>query len=141
MPTPDPEMQQEETMDLEAIRTDNAPVPRGPYNQAIRAGNTIYLAGQIPIDPSTNEVVKGGIEEQTRRVLENIKAILEAAGASMDRVVKTTIFLQDVADFPQMNAVYAQYFTGTTPARSTVQVAALPGPGVRLQVDAIAVTS
>jgi 2-iminobutanoate/2-iminopropanoate deaminase len=126
-------------MDLELIRTANAPVPRGPYNQAVRVGDTIYVAGQIPIDPSTNEVVKGGIEEQTRRVLDNIKAIVEAAGSSMDRVVKTTIFLLDVADFPQMNAVYAEYFTATAPARSTVQVAALPGPGVRLQVDAVAV--
>jgi 2-iminobutanoate/2-iminopropanoate deaminase len=128
-------------VDLEQIKTDNAPVPRGPYNQAIRVGDTIYVAGQIPIDPSTNEVVKGGIEEQTRRVLDNIKAILEAAGSSMDRVVKTTIFLLDVADFPQMNAVYAGYFTGIAPARSTVQVAALPGAGVRLQVDAIAVSA
>jgi 2-iminobutanoate/2-iminopropanoate deaminase len=126
-------------VDLQQVKTDNAPVPRGPYNQAVRVGDTIYVAGQIPIDPSTNEVVKGGIEEQTRRVLDNIKAIVEAAGSSMDRVVKTTIFLLDVADFPQMNAVYAEYFTATAPARSTVQVAALPGPGVRLQVDAVAV--
>ena len=126
-------------MDPQAVKTDKAPLPRGPYNQAVRVGDTIYVAGQIPIDPATNQVVEGGIEEQTRRVMENIKAILEAASASMDRVVKTTIFLLDVGEFAQMNAVYAEYFTGITPARSTVQVAALPGAGVRLQIDAIAV--
>lgn len=126
-------------MNPEAIRTDRAPVPRGPYNQAVRAGDTIYVAGQIPIDPATNQVVEGGIEAQTHRVMENIKAILEAAGSGLDRVVKTTIFLLDVAEFAQMNAVYAEYFTNVAPARATVQVAALPGAGVRLQVDAIAV--
>ncbi len=126
-------------MDLQSIQTDRAPVPRGPYNQAVRVGDTIYVAGQIPIDPATNEVVAGGIEAQTRRVLDNIRAILEAAGLSMDRVVKTTIFLADVDEFAQVNAVYGEYFTGVTPARSTVQVAALPGAGARLQIDAIAV--
>ena len=126
-------------MDLQAIKTDRAPLPRGPYNQAVRVGDTIYVAGQIPIDPTTNQVVEGGIEVQTRRVLDNLTAILEAAGSSLDRVVKTTIFLLDVGEFAQMNAVYAEYFTGTAPARSTVQVAALPGAGVRLQIDAIAV--
>ncbi len=125
-------------MDPQAVRTDRAPVPRGPYNQAVRIGDTIYVAGQIPVDPATNQVVEGGIEAQTRRVLENIKAILEAAGSSLDRVAKTTIFLLDVNEFAAMNAVYAEYFTGVAPARSTVQVAALPGTGVRLQMDAIA---
>ena len=126
-------------MEPQPIKTDQAPVPRGPYNQAIRVGDTIYVAGQIPVDPSTNQVVEGGIEAQTRRVLDNIRAILEAAGSSLDRVVKTTIFLVDVNDFAAMNAVYAEYFSGVAPARSTVQVAALPGAGVRLQIDAIAV--
>jgi len=125
-------------MEPQPIRTDRAPVPRGPYNQAIRVGDTIYVAGQIPVDPLTNQVVEGGIEAQTRRVLDNIRAILEAAGSSLDRVVKTTIFLVDVNDFAAMNAVYAEYFSAVAPARSTVQVAALPGAGVRLQVDAIA---
>jgi 2-iminobutanoate/2-iminopropanoate deaminase len=125
-------------VDHRAIKTDRAPIPRGPYNQAIRVGDTIYVAGQIPVDPATNQVVEGGIEAQTRRVLDNIRAILEAAGSSLDRVVKTTIFLVDVDDFAAMNAVYAEYFSGVAPARSTVQVAALPGAGVRLQVDAIA---
>ena len=126
-------------MDPQAVKTDKAPLPRGPYNQAVRVGDTIYVAGQIPIDPTTNQVVEGGIEVQTRCVLDNVAAILEAAGSSLDRVVKTTIFLLDVGEFAQMNAVYAEYFTGITPARSTVQVAALPGAGVRLMIDAIAV--
>ncbi|MBA2448671.1 MAG: RidA family protein [Chloroflexi bacterium] len=126
-------------MDPQAVKTDKAPLPRGPYNQAVRVGDTIYVAGQIPIDPTTNQVVEGGIEVQTRRVLDNVAAILEEAGSSLDRVVKTTIFLLDVGEFAQMNAVYAEYFTGITPARSTVQVAALPGAGVRLMIDAIAV--
>ena len=125
-------------MELQAVKTDKAPQPRGPYNQAVRVGHTIYVAGQIPVDPATNQVVDGGIETQTRRVLDNIRAILEAAGSSLDRVVKTTIFLADVNDFAAMNAVYGEYFTAVAPARSTVQVAALPGAGVRLQVDAIA---
>jgi len=129
----------EAEMEHRAIRTDRAPVPRGPYNQAIRVGETIYVAGQIPVDPATNQVVEGGVEAQARQVLDNVRAILEAAGSSMDRVVKTTIFLVDVGDFAAVNAVYAEYFTGTAPARSTVQVAALPGAGARLQIDAIAV--
>jgi len=110
-------------VDPQAVKTDKAPLPRGPYNQAVRIGDTIYVAGQIPIDPTTNQVVEGGIEVQTRRILDNIAAILQEAGSSLDRVVKTTIFLLDVGEFAQMNAVYAEYFTGTAPARSTVQVA------------------
>jgi reactive intermediate/imine deaminase len=125
-------------MDLQPIETDRAPIPRGPYSQAIRAGETIYVAGQVPVDPGTNQIVVGDAAAQARRVFENIKAILEAAGASMGRVVKTTIFLVDVNDFAAVNAVYAEYFTGTLPARSTVAVAALPGGGAKLQVDAIA---
>ena len=125
-------------MELQPIKTDRAPVPRGPYNQAVRVGDTIYVAGQIPIDPATNQVVEGGIEVQGRRVLDNVRAILEAAGSSLDRVVKTTIFMVDVGEFAQLNAIYAEYFTGVTPARSTVQVAALPGGGVRVMIDAIA---
>lgn len=126
-------------MELQPIRTDRAPIPRGPYNQAIRAGDTIYVAGQIPVDPATNRIVDGAAAAQARQVFENLKAILEAAGVSLDRVVKTTIFLADVDDFAAVNAVYAEYFTGTLPARSTVAVAALPGGGAKLQVDAIAV--
>jgi 2-iminobutanoate/2-iminopropanoate deaminase len=126
-------------MELQPIKTDRAPIPRGPYSQAIRAGDTIYVAGQIPVDPSTNQIVEGDAAAQARRVFENIKVILEVAGASIDRVVKTTIFLADVNDFAAVNAVYAEYFGGTLPARSTVAVAALPGGGAKLQVDAIAV--
>lgn len=125
-------------MELQSIKTDRAPIPRGPYNQAIRAGDTIYVAGQIPVDPVTNRIVDGDAGAQARQVFENIKAILEAAGTSLDRVVKTTIFLADVDDFAAVNAVYAEYFT-SQPARSTVAVAALPGGGAKLQVDAIAV--
>lgn len=125
-------------MDLQPIKTEHAPIPRGPYSQAIRAGDTIYVAGQMPVDPATNLIVEGDAAVQARRVFENIAAILTAAGASMDRVVKTTIFLTDVNDFAAVNAVYAEYFT-SMPARSTVQVAALPGGGAKLQVDAIAV--
>lgn len=125
-------------MDLQPIQTDKAPVPRGPYNQAVRVGDTIYVAGQIPIDPATNLVVEGDIVVQGRRVLDNVKAILEAAGSSLDRVARTTIFMVDVGEFAQLNAIYAEYFTGVTPARSTVQVAALPGAGVRVMIDAIA---
>ena len=125
-------------MELQPIKTENAPIPRGPYNQAIRVGDTVYVAGQMPIDPSTNQIVEGDAAVQARRVFENIAAILEAAGTSIGRVVKTTIFLTDVADFAAVNAVYAEFFT-SLPARSTVGVAALPGGGAKLQVDAIAV--
>ena len=125
-------------MEIQPIKPDQPPVPRGPYNQAVRVGDTIYVAGQIPIDPATNHVVEGGIEVQGRRVLDNVKAILEAAGSSLDRVVKTTIFMVDVGEFAQLNAIYAEYFTDVTPARSTVQVAALPGGAVRVMIDAIA---
>jgi reactive intermediate/imine deaminase len=127
-------------MELQPVKTESAPVPRGPYNQAVRVGDTVYVAGQMPLDPATNQLVEGDAATQARRVFENIKAIVEAAGSSMERVVKTTIFLTDVGDFAAVNAVYAEFFTGTLPARSTVGVAALPGGGAKLQVDAIAIT-
>jgi reactive intermediate/imine deaminase len=126
-------------MELQPVKTESAPIPRGPYNQAVRVGDTIYVAGQMPLDPSTNLLVDGDAATQARRVFENIKAIVEAAGSSMDRVVRTTIFLTNVSDFAAVNTVYAEYFTGTLPARSTVGVAALPGNGAKLQVDAIAI--
>jgi 2-iminobutanoate/2-iminopropanoate deaminase len=120
------------------ISTLSAPAPVGPYQQAVRTGNLVFTAGQIPLDPQTNQLVTGGIENQTQRVLENLKAILEAAGTSLDRVVKTTVFLHDMNDFPAMNAVYARYFsTATAPARSTVQVARLP-KDVAVEIEAIA---
>ena len=123
--------------DIQAITSDRAPIPRGPYSPAIRAGGMVFVAGQVPLDPATNQPVAGSIEEQTRRVMENIAAILEAAGSSLDRVVKATIFLADIGDFAAVNGVYASYFTGTPPARSTV-AGALPS-GFRLMIDAIAV--
>ena len=123
--------------DIQAITTDRAPIPRGPYSPAIRAGGMVFVAGQVPLDPATNAPVEGSIEEQTRRVLDNMKAILDAAGSSLDRVVKVTIFLADIGDFAAVNGVYATYFTGTPPARSTV-AGALPS-GFRLMIDAIAV--
>ena len=123
--------------DIQAITTDRAPIPRGPYSLAIRAGGMVFVAGQVPLDPATNQPVLGGIEEQTRRVMDNIAAILEAAGSSLDRVVKATIFLADIGDFAAVNGVYAEYFRGTPPARSTV-AGTLPS-GFRLMIDAIAV--
>jgi reactive intermediate/imine deaminase len=126
-------------MELQPVKTESAPIPRGPYSQAVRVGDTIYVAGQMPLDPVTNLLVDGDAATQARRVFENIKAIVEAAGSSMDRVVKTTIFLTNVSDFAAVNTVYAEFFTGTLPARSTVGVAALPGNGAKLQVDAIAI--
>lgn len=122
---------------LEAILTENAPAPIGPYNQAIRAGGLLFCSGQIPLDPETGEIVPGGIEAQTRRVMQNIEAVLRAAGASFAQVVKTTIFLIDMNDFRNVNAIYGEYFTPTPPARSTVAVAALPR-GSRVEIEVIA---
>lgn len=120
------------------ISTDKAPAPVGPYQQAVCANHLIFTAGQIPIDPKTGNLLTGPIGEQTRQVLENLKTILEAGGSSLDRVVKTTVFLKDMNDFPKMNAVYAEYFRAEiAPARSTVQVARLP-KDVAVEIEAIA---
>ncbi|PJF48342.1 MAG: RidA family protein [Chloroflexi bacterium] len=108
------------------IHTDAAPKAIGPYSQAIVAGGLVFCSGQVPIDPATGELVPGGIEEQTHRSLCNLKAVLEAAGSGLDRVLKTTVFLQHMGDFAAMNAVYATYFPDNPPARSTVEVARLP---------------
>ena len=114
-------------MERTIIKTPNAPLPIGPYSQAVSAsGRMIFLAGQIAIDPATNAPVQGGIEIQTRRVCDNIGAILKEAGTSFANVVKTTVFLKDMNDFAAMNQVYGEYFAGSNPARSTVQVARLP---------------
>jgi 2-iminobutanoate/2-iminopropanoate deaminase len=121
------------------ITTDLAPAAIGPYSQGVRMGNLIFTAGQIPLDPVTQQVVPGGIAEQTTRVLENLKAILEEAGSSLDRVIKATVFLKDLNDFAAMNTVYASYLAvdGEAPARSTVEVSHLPR-NVLVEIDLIA---
>lgn len=113
-------------MAKEVVRSDRAPLPIGPYSQAIRAGGLLYLSGQIALDPATGQFLASDIKAQTRRVLQNLAAVLEAAGSSMDRVVKTTVFLKDINDFGAMNEEYQNVFRELPPARSTVQVARLP---------------
>jgi 2-iminobutanoate/2-iminopropanoate deaminase len=108
------------------VNSDRGPKPIGPYSQAVKINGLLYLSGQIPLDPKTNEMITGDIKAQTERVLENIKGILESAGSNLHHVVKTTVFLKDMNEFPAMNEVYAKYFTSAHPARSTVQVARLP---------------
>jgi len=124
-------------MNREPVQTDNAPKAIGPYEQAIKANGFIYTAGQIPIDPKTGNFVEGGIAAQTRQVLENLKAVLEAGESSLDRVVKATVFLKNMADFGAMNDVYTQYLGGAKPARSTVAVAELPR-GALIEIDLVA---
>ncbi len=119
------------------IKTDRAPQAIGPYSQAILTGDFIFISGQVPIDPKTGEMIVGSIKDQTKQVLENVKAVLEAAGSSLDQVVKTTVFLQDMNDFAQMNEVYASYFNPPYPARSTIQVARLPREA-KIEIEAIA---
>jgi 2-iminobutanoate/2-iminopropanoate deaminase len=124
-------------MTREAVQTDSAPKAIGPYAQAIKANGFLYTAGQIPIDPKTGNFVEGGITNQTRQVLENLKAVLEAGGSSLDRVVKATVFLKNMADFAAMNEVYGQYLGSAKPARSTVAVADLPR-GALIEIDFVA---
>ena len=124
--------------ELKRIQTDKAPHAIGPYSQGIVAGNMLYTAGQIALDPTTGELVGGDIAAQTRRVLDNLSAILQAAGSSLDRVVKTTVYLSDMGEFTAMNEVYSTYFSAHKPARSTVQAARLPRD-VKVEIDAIAV--
>ena len=119
------------------VATDQAPAAVGPYSQAVRAGGLVFTAGQISIDPASGKLVGRDIQEQTRRVLQNLQAVLDAAGASMADVVKTTVFLKDMGDFQAMNEVYAQFFTENPPARSAVQVVALP-LGVDIEIEAVA---
>ncbi len=122
------------------IATEYAPAAIGPYAQAIAAGDFIFCSGQIPLDPTTNTIVEGAIEIQTRRVLDNLTAVLQAGGSSLEQVVKTTIFLADMGDFATVNGVYAEYFGANPPARSTVQVARLPRD-VGIEIEAIALRS
>lgn len=120
------------------IRSDDAPDPVGPYSQAVRAGPWIFASGQIPLDPATGRLVDGEIEDQTRRVLENLSAVLVAGGASLGDVVRATVYVTDLSLFPRINAVYGEFFTNEpAPARATVQVAALP-LGAQVEIDAIA---
>ena len=121
----------------ETVSTDKAPKAIGPYAQAIKAGKFIYTAGQIPIDPQSGNLIAGGIAEQTRQVLENLKAVLEAAGSSLEKVVKATVFLKNMADFTVLNEVYGEYLGAAKPARSTVAVAELPR-GALVEIDFVA---
>jgi len=122
----------------ETVRTEAAPAAIGPYSQAVRKGGLLFLSGQIPLDPSSGKVVEGDAAAQTRRVLENLSAVLHAAGAGLGDVVKTTVYLRDMNDFAAMNEVYAEFFPREAPARAAVQVARLP-KDVAVEIDAIAV--
>jgi len=124
-------------MPKQVIRTEEAPPAIGPYSQAVVAGGLVFAAGQIPLDPHTGQPVPGDVRVQTRRVLENLKAVLLAAGSSMDKVVKTTVFLRDLGDFGAMNEIYGEYFRENPPARSTVQVARLPRDAA-VEIEALA---
>ena len=126
-------------MSKRIVRTEQAPQAIGPYSQAVVAGGFVYVAGQLALDPNTGQLVPGDVRIQTKRVMENIKAILEGAGSSMAGVVKTTVFLRDLNDFGAMNEIYGSYFQEDPPARSTVQVAKLPREGaVEIEVVAVA---
>ncbi len=120
------------------IATDEAPAAVGPYSQGVQVGKLIFTAGQGGLDPATGRLVEGGIEAQTRQTLKNLSSILQAAGSSLSQVVKTTVFLQNIADFQTMNRVYAEFFADHPPARSTVQVAALP-LGALVEIEAVAI--
>jgi 2-iminobutanoate/2-iminopropanoate deaminase len=123
--------------ELRAISTPDAPAAIGPYAQAVVSDGWIFASGQIPLDPATMELIEGGIEEQTHRVLKNLKAVLEAAGGGLDTVVKTTVFLSDMGNFVAMNGVYAEYFGDHRPARAAIQAAALP-KYVDVEIEAVA---
>jgi 2-iminobutanoate/2-iminopropanoate deaminase len=122
---------------LQAVATDKAPKAVGPYSQAIKTDNLIFCSGQIPLDPATGSLVSGTIGEQTRRVLTNLSNVLASAGSDLNKVVKTTVFLRDMKDFEEMNAVYSEFFTQQKPARSTIAVAGLP-KNANIEIEAIA---
>src|SRR5690606_6260680 len=124
-------------MTKKVVQTEKAPKAIGPYSQAIRTDAMVFTAGQIALDPATMELIPGGVEEQTRQVLTNLSHVLEAAGSSLGHVVKTTVFLKDMADFPKMNAVYSEFFAENPPARSTIAVAGLPKGGL-VEIEAVA---
>jgi len=125
-------------MSRQIIHTDHAPAAIGPYSQAVKSGQTVFLSGQIPLNPVTGEVVEGGIEAQARRAFDNLKAVVEAAGGTLDQVVRLGLYLTDLGQFAAVNAVMAEYFAAPYPARSTIEVAGLP-KGVAFEVDAILV--
>ena len=127
-------------MTKKVIQTEKAPKAIGPYSQAIQAGNFLFLSGQIPLNPKTGELIQGDIREQTQQVLENIKRILESQGLRMENMVKSTIFLKDIANFNQVNEVYGNYFPSSPPARSTVEVSKLPR-NAEIEIETIAVIS
>lgn len=121
------------------IKMETAPKPVGPYNMAVKAGDFVFTAGQIPLDPQTGEIIKGGITEQTQQAIKNLKSVLKDAGTSLDNIVKTTVFLKNMGDFAAMNAVYAEYFNAeTAPARSTVEAARLPKDAL-VEIECVAV--
>ncbi len=123
---------------IERLSPPGVAAPRGPYSPAVRAGGFIYVSGQVPVDPVTNQTVTGDVKAETRQVLSNIQRILEGCGASMNDVVKCGVFLTDVKDFAAMNEVYAEFFGAAKPARTTVAVAALPLAGAKVEIDAVA---
>jgi 2-iminobutanoate/2-iminopropanoate deaminase len=127
-------------MERKIVSTTSAPAAIGPYSQAIQAGGFLFVSGQIPIDPDSGELVKGDIQAETRQVLDNLRAILEAAGSSMDQVVKTTLYIADMDAFGMINDIYAGYFAAQPPARACVQVARLP-KDVQIEIEAVAMTS
>ena len=124
-------------MSMRMISTDKAPKAIGPYSQGIAASGLLFLSGQVPLDPGTGQLVQGTVQDEVTRVMDNLKAVLEAAGSGLPRVVRTTVYLTSLEDFAAMNEVYARYFGDHRPARSTVQVSALPR-GARVEIDAIA---
>jgi 2-iminobutanoate/2-iminopropanoate deaminase len=120
------------------LNTENAPAPIGPYNQAVKSGHLLYTSGQIPVDPATGQLAEGGIREQTIQVLENLKAVVEAAGSTLEDAIKATVFLADMGDFPEVNRIYGEYFIEeNAPARSTIGVAALP-LGALVEIELVA---
>ncbi len=127
-------------MQKNIIQTNEAPAAIGPYSQAVKAGNLLFVSGQIPLNPKTGNLITDGIEEETHRVMKNIEAILEAANTTFHNVVKTTIFLKSMDDFAKVNAVYASYFTGNFPARETVEVSRLP-KDAKVEISVIASTT
>lgn len=126
-------------METNAVSSDRAPAAIGPYSQGIMAGNFVFCAGQGGIDPNTGRLVEGGVQAQTRQTLENLSAVLMAAGTDLEHVVKTTVFLTDVADFQAMNAVYKEFFSNTPPARTTIAAKDLPLAGALVEIECIAV--